>query len=257
MKLINKFYFFLHGIWIFAKRDLTTRYAGSVLGIIWIILYPLAMAVITSIVFAIAFQKTIEQVPFFLYTLAGFSAWVFFVQSVTSSTRSLVQNRDIIINNKIPTELILGGIILSRCIDLVITTTFLVLMSVFMGVLTFNPILFLISVLTLILATGIISFISAAGNVYFRDVQALVDIFLNIIFYATPIIYPLSVIPAHFLWIFKLNPLTPMFLGFRASILNVSYDSVLLTWAFAVFFVLFLGVVIIYKHLEKRFAQLL
>jgi len=257
MKFIKALSYFWFGAWTFAFRDIKTRYAGSILGAIWILLYPLSMAAITSIVFALAFQKTVENVPFFLYTLAGFSAWVFFVQTISSSARSLVQNRDIIVNNNIPTELILGGVVLSRCIDLCITTVFLIIVSQIFGVLIFSPWLFIESVLALLFITSIISMIVAAGNVYFRDVQALVDIFLNILFYATPIIYPLSSVPTRYLWIFNLNPLTPVFSGFRASILPVSSNFMSLNLILITSFLLILIFFVIYKFLEKKFAEFL
>lgn len=254
IKVLTNFWF---GASIFAFRDLKTRYAGSFLGAIWIILYPLSMAAITSIVFALAFQKTVENIPFFLYTLAGFSAWVFFVQTITSSTRSLVQNRDIIVNNNVPTELILGGVVLSRCVDLCITTVFLIISATALNVLSFSPWFFLKSILILLTITCTLSLIAAAGNVYFRDIQALVDIFLNIIFYATPIIYPLNVIPAQYLWIFNLNPLTPIFSGFRASILPFSFNFSSFNFILIAFSLLLLMVFIIYKRFEKNFAQFL
>lgn len=257
MKIYRSIVYFLFGAWIFAFRDLKTRYAGSFLGAIWIILYPLLMAAITSIVFALAFKKTVENVPFFLYTLAGFSAWVFFVQTINSSTRSLVQNRDIIVNNNIPTELILGGVVLSRCVDLCITTVFLIISSTALGVLSFNPLFFLKSMLILLLITCTLSFITAASNVYFRDVQALVDIILNIIFYATPIIYPLSAIPVRYLWVFNLNPLTSIFSGFRASILPFSFNFSSLNLILVISFLSLLIVFTVYKRLEKNFAQFL
>jgi len=257
MKLVKIFTNFWFGASIFAFRDLKTRYAGSILGAIWIILYPLSMAAITSIVFALAFQKTVENVPFFLYTLAGFSAWIFFVQTINSSTRSLVQNRDIIVNNNIPTEFILGGVALSRCVDLCITTIFLIISATFLDVISFSPWFFLKSILILLLITCTLSLISAASNVYFRDVQALVDIFLNIIFYATPIIYPLSAIPARYLWIFNLNPLTPVFSGFRASILPFSFNFSSLNLILVISFLSLLIVFIVYKRLEKNFSQFL
>jgi len=257
MKIYKTLVYFWFGAQTFAFRDLKTRYAGSLLGVIWIILYPLSMATITSVVFALAFQKTVENVPFFLYTLAGFSAWIFFVQTITSSARSLVQNRDIIINNNMSTELILGGVVLSRCVDLTITTFFLIVVSRIVGTFSFNPLLFAESVLALLFVTCIISMIVSAGNVYFRDVQALIDIFLNILFYATPIIYPLSAVPGRYLWIFNLNPLTPIFSGFRASILPVSFDFLSLNWILITSFILMIIFFAVYKYLEKKFAEFL
>ncbi len=245
------------GLSIFAFRDLKTRYAGSYLGATWILVYPLSMALVSSVVFALVFKKTVNNVPFFIYTLSGFAAWVFFVQTISSSARSLIQNRDIIVNNKVNTEIIVGGVIVSRLVDLMITTTFLTVVSLVFGVLSFNPLVFAKSMTALLLATVAISLMVAAGNVYFRDVQALVDIFLNIIFYATPIIYPISVVPERYLWVFRLNPLIPIFSGFRGAIIQIPYDLRALDYALITLPILIFIAFKIYKRLERNFAQFL
>lgn len=257
MKLMKPFVNTWFGLSIFAFRDLKTRYAGSYLGATWILVYPLSMALVSSVVFALVFKKTVNNVPFFIYTLSGFAAWVFFVQTISSSARSLIQNRDIIVNNKVNTEIIVGGVIVSRLVDLMITTTFLTVVSLVFGVLSFNPLVFAKSMTALLLATVAISLMVAAGNVYFRDVQALVDIFLNIIFYATPIIYPISVVPERYLWVFRLNPLIPIFSGFRGAIIQIPYDLRALDYALITLPILIFIAFKIYKRLERNFAQFL
>lgn len=249
--------YFWYGALTFAARDLKTRYAGSLLGIVWIILYPLSMAAITSVVFALAFQKNIENVPFFLFTLAGFSAWIFFSQTISASARALVHNRDIIVNNKMPTELILGGVVLSRCVDLGITSLFLTVAAGFTGVLSIQPLLLLQVLFILFLITIVVSMLVAASNVYFRDVQALSDIILNVLFYATPVVYPLNLIPEKYLWVFNLNPLTPVFMGFRSSFLPLAFDTDSLSYLLPGAIIATVPAFFIYKHLERKFAQYL
>lgn len=257
MKLMKPFVNAWFGLSIFASRDLKTRYAGSYLGATWILVYPLSMALVSSVVFALVFKKTVNNVPFFIYTLSGFAAWVFFVQTISSSARSLIQNRDIVVNNKVNTEIIVGGVIVSRLVDLMITTTFLTVVSLMFGVLSFNPLVFAKSMTALLLATVAVSLMVAAGNVYFRDVQTLVDIFLNILFYATPIIYPISVVPERYLWAFRLNPLIPIFSGFRGAIIPIPYDLRSLDYALITLPVLIFVAFKIYKRLERNFAQFL
>jgi len=242
---------------IFAKRDIKTRYAGSFLGTAWIVLYPMAMATITSLVFSIAFQKTIQEIPFFIYTLAGFACWIFFTQSISSSARSLVQNREIIINNKIDTELIIIGVLISRSLDLLVTTLFVVIASLTLHVFIFSLPTFILSILALILIVLILSLLVAAGNAYFRDVQALTDIFLNIVFYATPIVYPLVAIPEKYRGLLTLNPLTSIISGFRSALLPLPTNVNYLMIAVIVEILLLVFVYRLYKKLERKFAELL
>lgn len=246
-----------HGALTFAKRDLKTRYAGSILGISWIVIYPLSMALITSFVFAFAFKGNVDNIPFFLYTLTGFSVWIFFSQTVAASCRALIQNRDIIVNNKIPTEIILGGVVLSRIIDLFVITIFFSLVAIKLGFFVFNIFLFVESFFVLIAFTFALAMLVSAANVYFRDVQALTDIFLNLLFYATPIIYPIAIVPTDLLYIFNFNPLTSVVMSYRKSFLISNFEIYYLHWVFVTTFLIFPLAYLTYKSLERKFAQYL
>ena len=243
--------------WTFAARDIKTRYAGSFLGTTWIILYPLVMAIITSVVFSIVFKGYVDGVSFFLYSLSGFSFWIFFSQSITAASRSLVQNRDIIINNKISTELIVFGVIISRSLDLLVTLLFLIGAAIYLREFVFLPGAFVLSLGSLYLIVLSLSLLVAAGNVFFRDIQAITDILINILFYLTPIVYPLSVIPAQYRNLLSVNPLTVIVSSLRSSIIPVTNGNMNLIPFIFIEAVILILIYLIYKKLENKFAQVL
>ena len=243
--------------WTFARRDIKTRYAGSLLGTTWIVLYPLIMAIITSVVFSIVFKGYVDGVSFFLYSLSGFSFWIFFSQSITAASRCLIQNRDIIINNKISTELIVFGVIISRSLDLIVTTIFLVAAALYLHEFVFLPGYFILSVAALYLIVLALSLLVAAGNVFFRDIQAVTDILVNILFYLTPIVYPLSVIPSKFRSYLLINPLTQIVSSLRSSIIPVTTDHLNLIPLILIETLALILIYLLYKKLENKFAQVL
>lgn len=248
---------FLSAVMVFARRDIKTRYAGSVLGLSWIVIYPLVMAAMATGVFSIVFKDSVQNVPFFVYSLAGFSVWIFFSQAVISSARSLVQNREIIINNKIDTEVIVLGLILSRSLDLFVTTIFLTIAALSLGIFTFHPVNLLLAIIALFLFVIILSLFAAAGNVFFRDVQAITDIFINVIFYATPVVYPLAAIPDFIREFIILNPLSIIISAYRSSFLPLSDTGPKIIYLIVLELLSVLVVRRFYLKMEKRFAEYL
>lgn len=243
----------------FFKRDIKVRYANSFLGAVWIILQPLIFTLIISAVFSLIFRGEVGNAPYFLYVMIGFVNWLFFSQSISLSAKSLVINRELISNAKFPRESIVISTIASKLIDyLVNIALFFVLFFVMNqdlvnGYIIFLPIL-LITQISLQLGLGLIA---SSINVYYRDVQNAVDLLLQVLFYLTPIIYPLNIIPENLAAIIKLNPLTIIISLYRDILFN---QTVVIKELVSVFFlsvlILLIGV-IIFRKLEIKFADVI
>lgn len=243
----------------FLKKDLKVRYAESILGPLWIILYPLALTLISTGVFAFVFQRRIGDTPYFLYVMIGFIPWIFFSQTVSHSTRSLIWNRELITNAKFHKESIVLSIIASKLVDYLINLLIFFFLFFLIGkTITAFQILMMFFILALQITFQIgLGLIFSALNVLYRDIQNIMDIVLQLVFYATPIVYPLEIIPERFKIFFNLNPLLHIVLLYREILLENKLNSLRLvgTLGFVVA-VFFLGI-IIFKKLEKRFAELI
>lgn len=196
------------------KRDLKLRYRGSLLGFFWTLLNPLIFTVIYTIVFSIFMRVGIERYPVFL--LSGLIPWMWFSESISMGTNSLINGGGFIKSSIFPAEILPAVSVLSTMMNFIFALPILLL---FLGIfqvdfglsLLFLPILM---VLHFILALGIL-LIFSTYVVFFRDLQYLVSHILLGLFFLTPIMYDLSIVPERFHIILKLNPLTILINSYR------------------------------------------
>ncbi|MEK7141598.1 MAG: ABC transporter permease [Patescibacteria group bacterium] len=207
---------------LFAKRDISSRYLGSVLGPLWVIISPVAAASITTMVFSVVFRHTSEGVPYFFVVLSGFLSWGFFNSSIAQATRSLVANRHIILAHKFPLASPVVGTVFGRIADYVVILVFLLVLLTFFGhsvsliMVLFLP---LVLILQLVLQIGF-GLMTAVLNAYYRDIQNFVDVLLQLLFYATPILYPLSAVPHPWRIFIQLHPMALAVEATRAILLS-------------------------------------
>jgi ABC-type polysaccharide/polyol phosphate export permease len=191
----------------FFIRDLKSRYADSLLGGLWVVLYPFSLTLITTLVFSYIFRNLTEGKPYFLIVLIGWISWNFFASSIGRVARSLVANRSLIANAEFPRESIILSIVFSSLVDYLVNMIIVIIivswqMSMVGAIIVFK--LLLIATVQLILQIGI-GLAVASANVYYRDVSNIVDIGLRLMFYLTPVFYPVSVIQEKYQFVFKYN----------------------------------------------------
>lgn len=243
----------------FTKREIKNRYAGALFGSIWFVAYPLAFALISALVFSLVFQESIGNTPYFIFVLIGFNSWLWFSQTVTYSTRSLIHNRDLISNNKFPTESIIFSIAIARTIDYMVNMTMIYALMVI-----FNQhihiygfmLMILISTTQLIFQVGV-SLLFSAINVYFRDWQNIVDILLQLIFYSTPIVYSIAIVPSEFRNIILINPMSQFVLAYRDALFKNNASSMMILMLFVISIITFILGYYMYKKNERTFAEII
>lgn len=191
------------------RTDFKLRYQSSVLGYLWSLLRPLFMFVILYIVF-VKFLRVGSSIPHYpVYLLLGIVMWNFFVEMTSQSLTAIVGRGDLIRKIKIPRWIIIIATSLSALINLALN---LVVLVIFMAInkvdITNWALLFAPTVIQLYVVTLGVSFFLAAAYVKYRDVSYIWEVALQAGFYATPILYPLSIIPN--LLVKKLLMLNPM-----------------------------------------------
>jgi homopolymeric O-antigen transport system permease protein len=251
-------------------RELRSRYKRSVLGWTWSLLNPLSNVVILSLVFGglLRIQPPVGDPSglhvFALFLLCGLIPWNFFSSSINGSMGALLGNANLIKKVYFPREILVLSTILSLVATMLIEMGVLLVILLFFGnmVLPWIPmVLFLIAMETVfVLGIGLVL---SASNVYFRDVQHLVGILIQALFYTAPIVYPLSFVDRvandHGQWIktvYELNPLVVMVGNFRAVLYDLRFPplgDVLYfgVWAFGL---LFFGLWV-FRKLDRRVAE--
>jgi ABC-type polysaccharide/polyol phosphate export permease len=200
---------------ILVAKEMKLRYRRSVLGFAWTMLNPLVTMVILSSVFTHVMRVQIDAFPVFV--LSALLPWNFFVQSVVGGAMSIIHNESLLRNVRIPRAIIPIALTLSHLVNFLLALVPLVLVMVWQGV----PLRPSIVVLPWFLVchwaftTGIVLVLSI-WTVYFRDLGQIVEVSLTALFYLTPILYPLSLLPERFAGLLRLNPLVHLILPIRS-----------------------------------------
>ena len=254
-------------LWNLTLRELRTKYRKSVLGWTWSMLNPLATVAIYSFVFghlfgAVALEGTNSHIATFaLYLLCALLPWNFLMLVTNTGMNSLVGNAALVRKVAFPREVLvfansLHGIV-QFSIELGLLTTALVIAGSYFFV--WIPVVIVQMVLLMLFASGL-ALALAAGNVYFRDLSYLWQIFSQVWFFATPIVYMPSLIegkvPNAVEYVLKVNPMAVFGQGFRRSM----YDNAFPGWdnLGACAMVALVSMLIgwsIFTKLSRRFAE--
>lgn len=199
------------------EKEIKARYKRAVMGFLWVILNPLLQMVIIGVVFSYFFK--IEN--YYLFLFSGLLPWQFFSLSLTKTTPSYVYERNLLQKANFPRSVIPLSIILANFFHLIVSLTLLVITLIIVGHLNIiNTLLLLPALVWLLLFTIGLSLLTASLNVRYRDINFFVQSGLILWFYATPILYQLSMIPQNIHQLFLINPLTSIFELFHTSLIN-------------------------------------
>ncbi len=186
-------------------RDLRARYKGSALGYLWTQIAPLGMMLVYVIVFGLLLPSSVALYPIFV--IAGLLPWNFTAEAVLSGTRSVIDNAPLVKRTYFPREVLPLVAVGASLVNFILSLPMLVLVMIVVQLSSVGQLMFSWSLLYLpvimllhtLLLAGVVLLLSAAA-VFLRDVVHLVGIAINIWFFLTPIIYPLSVVGDEF-WV--------------------------------------------------------
>jgi len=198
-------------VWNFVKRDISSKYVGSLLGLYWSIINPVITLLVYIVVFGVFLKVRIPGNTniwdFALYFAAGFLPWLAFQDSVMRASRSIIDNKNYIKKVPFPSEIFPVYTTLSEFVNLFIGLgIFFVLFLVLKGMPTIYILLLPFAILLQMIFTFSLGFFLSSGAVYFRDIPTMLGPLFMIWFWATPIAYTVNLIPLEFQWIVTINP---------------------------------------------------
>lgn len=239
------------------SRDVKIKYRNSVLGVLWTLLNPLLMMTVLSVVFSNLFKFDIENFP--LYLLSGQILFNFFNDATTNAMSSIIGNASLIKKIYVPKYMFVLSRVFSSFINLMASSiAFIIVMIVMRIELHWSVLLMWVPLVLIVFMTLGIGLILAAITVKFRDVIHLYSVLMTVLFYLTPIIYPINILPV---WIQKfvlLNPVTNVIIMFRDVVLNhrmFSMDVFVIAILETVLF-LAVGIFIFYKKQDEFIMNL-
>ncbi|MDQ3130950.1 MAG: ABC transporter permease [Acidobacteriota bacterium] len=244
-------------LYILTLRDIKVRYKQTYLGILWAVIQPLFMMIIFTAFFGRLAGIPSDGIPYPLFVYAGLLPWIFFSNALNSSGNSLVGNSSLITKVYFPRMIIPISAVASGLIDVLISFGLLLLLMLYYGIgLSQNIIMLpILTLLTAFLATAIGMWMSAL-NVKYRDIRYALPFLIQLWMFATPIIYPSSLIPDNWRWLVILNPLTGLIEGYRSAIFGTPFDFVSLVVSIFIIFAALIYSAYTFRQMERGFADI-
>lgn len=249
-------------IMMFVRRDFVSKFKQSILGPAWFIIQPLLSTVMFTIVFSRIAGITTDGLPPMLFYLSGTVAWTYFSSSMLATTDTFITNANIFGKVYFPRLTVPVSIVISNFILFLIQFLFLIVFMFFYWLkgthININSSVFLIPFLLILMSALSLGFgiIISAMTTKYRDLRFLMQFGVQLWMYATPIIYPLSKIPAKYRLYITLNPLTSVIETFRYSLLGTgtfSWSAIAYSSIFAVV-ILIIGV-LMFNRVERTFMD--
>ncbi|MEZ4867707.1 MAG: ABC transporter permease [Caldilineaceae bacterium] len=209
-------------LWAWTSRIVRSRYQQSVLGGLWIIVQPVATAILFTVVFTFFVPVNTGEIPYVVFSYTALTPWLLFANGLNDMANSLVENMQLVTKIYFPREILPIAALLARLLDFLVAVGLLFILILYFRVPLFAigwfylPVILAIQ-LILLLGLGLAL---ATLNVFYRDVKPLLTLIIQLWFYASPIIYPVSMVPEQFQSFYFLNPMAGILEAYRAVLLD-------------------------------------
>ncbi len=249
-------------IWLFVWRDFVAYYKQTILGPLWYIIQPVLTTVVFTIIFGNIAKLSTDGLPPFLFYMAGNIVWSYFSTCLVTTSNTFTANAGIFGKVYFPRLSMPVSVVISNLISFFIR---LAIFLLFIGYFILTGADFhltwwilslpLLVVIMAMMGLGFGMIISSLTTKY-RDLQQLVSFGVQLLMYATPVIYPLSSIEGSWRWLILANPMTPIVEVFRLAFFGVSaIDPVSLLYSAIFTVVVFLAGALIFNHVETTFMD--
>jgi lipopolysaccharide transport system permease protein len=246
-------------LWVWTAREVRVRYKQSLLGVGWAILQPLAFTLMFTLVFSFVVQVPTDGIPYPIFSFTAMLPWTMFATAINFGVSSLVGNMNLVTKIYFPREVLPLAAIAAAFVDFLVASLIYIVMLLWYRM-PIYPTALLLPVLVavqLALTIGVV-LLGAAGLVFYRDIRFLVPLGLQLWLYASPVIYPASMIPAQWQWLYQLNPMVGILEGYRAILLHGQWPP---TSSLATATVISVAVLLAgyawFKRAEPAFADLI
>ena len=245
-------------VFFLAWRDISVRYKQTVLGVAWAVIQPFMTMVVFSIFFGRLAQMPSDGLPYPVFVFAALLPWIFFANAVNNSSNSLLGSAHLVSKVYFPRLIIPLASVGAGLIDFAISTVILLLLMLFYGVgWSLNLLVAPLLVLTVIFTALGVGTVLSALIVAYRDFRNVVPFVVQLWMFATPVVYPASLVPDRWQWLLYMNPMAGLIEGFRSVFLGRPFDMLGLAISITVAAFLFLAGIFYFKKVERRFADII
>jgi lipopolysaccharide transport system permease protein len=242
----------------FAWRDVSVRYKQSLLGVLWALLTPLITVAIFTLIFGHVAGIDTGDVPYPVFCYVGLLPWLFFAQSVQRATGSMVSERNLLTKVYFPRLILPIGATLAPLVDLAIASSMFAAMMAWCRLIPNTHAIYLVPLCLAwawFVAVGVGALLSAL-NVYFRDVGQMIPFLIQVWMYASPVVYPVILVPEPLRWIHSLNPLVGIIVWLRFALISRPVPPGVSTWgSLTVSLALVVVGIVCFARMERSFAD--
>lgn len=239
-------------------RDLKVRYKQTVLGVLWAVIQPFFLMVIFSIFFGRLAKIPSEGIPYPIFAYAALLPWSYFAQSLNACSESLVGNSHLITKVYFPRFIIPVSSILSGLVNFAISFSILLAMMFYYHLIPTSSVLLLPLFIVIAMATALGAGLwFSALNVQYRDIRYAISFLVQFWFFATPVVYPSSLVPRMWRFFYALNPMVGVVEGFRGALVGkgqLDWPMFMVSITVVVFLVI--TGTLYFRRMEKRFADI-
>ncbi len=240
-------------------RDIKVRYKQTVLGGLWAIIQPLFMMVIFTLFFGRLARMPSDGVPYPIFNYSAMVAWSYFASAVSFSANSLIQEANLISKVYFPRLIAPLAPVLAFLLDFVIAFVILIGMMLYYRVYPTIMIVLLplLVILMMFTASGVGMFL-AALNAQYRDIRYTITFMVQFWMFASPVVYPTSMLPEKYHLIYALNPMVGIIEGFRSALLGtIAFPTQMLLVSTLVSVIIFVVGALYFRQTERYFADVI
>lgn len=244
-------------LYILIWRDIKVRYKQTAIGAAWAVIQPFFSMVVFSLFFGKLAKIPSEGLPYPIFVYSALLPWQFFAKALTEASTSLVVNERIITKVYFPRLLVPTSVVLAGLLDFGIAFLILLGMMIFYGIMpswaiVTVPFFLLLAVMT---ALGV-SFWLSALDVEYRDVRYTLPFLTQLWLFATPVVYPSTLVPHGWRALYGLNPMVGVIEGFRWALLgSAPPDPAMLLVSAITVGLVFIGGLIYFRRMERTMAD--
>ena len=237
-------------------REIKVRYKQTLLGFAWAIIQPFAMMVVFTLFFGTLAKIPSEGIPYPLFNYAALLPWMLFAEGISRASGSLVQDANLVQKVYFPRLVMPLSGILSPLVDFAIASTILIGMMFYFGYPPTVSILWLPAFIILTMMTSLgVGLWLAPLNIKYRDVRYALPFLVQLWLFASPVVYPSTLLPQRFQVIYGLNPMAGVIEGFRWALLGTEPPGSLIAVSVIIVIVILVSGAYYFRRMEKTFAD--
>lgn len=244
-------------LFAWTSRIVRARYQQSILGGLWAVIQPAATVAVFTIIFTRFIPVDTGEIPYVVFSYSAMVPWLLFSTSISDMVEALVMNMNLVTKIYFPRAILVVAALLARLFDFVIAFSILILLMIsYRMPVLHTGWLFLPILLAIQLALGLgIGLIGASLNVFYRDIKHMIALGMQLWFYATPIIYPPTLVPEDWRPLYYLNPMAGVIESYRAVLVRGQLPSSTLWISAALALAILAAGYLFFRRVEHQFAD--